>query len=180
MSSVKQEQINQIVGDDTRKRPLEDSAEDVELSNDFINQVVRRLSVPADGIPTNVSKFYSNETNLSNEVQAYAKIAGRDWTFYVKSLRVLIGRNTDPHPPIPGQPAKEDEVDIDLGPSKVVSRRHASISYNMNTQRWELFILGRNGLKIDGKRVTASTRESPVVLTSGNVIDIGVLLWRYV
>ncbi|GME82111.1 unnamed protein product [Ambrosiozyma monospora] len=131
------------------------------------------MFVPADGIPTNVSKFYSNETNLSNEVQAYAKIAGRDWTFYVKILRVLIGRNTDPHPPIPGQPPKEDEVDIDLGPSKVVSRRHASISYNMNTQRWELFILGRNGLKIDGKRVTASTRESPVVLTSGNVIDIG-------
>lgn len=60
-------------------------------------------------MPTNVSKAYNNEQNLSNEVQAYAKIAGKDWTFYVKHLKVSIGRNTDSH-----NPAKvEEPIDID-------------------------------------------------------------------
>ncbi|KAG7739360.1 hypothetical protein KL932_003454 [Ogataea haglerorum] len=138
--------------------------------NDLINQVIKNLAVPPDNIPTTVSRVYNNERNLNNEVQAYAKIAGRDWTFYVKSLKVLIGRNTDSH----GADRHEDKVDIDLGPSKVVSRKHASISYNLEERRWELVILGRNGLKIDAQRINSTSNGSgPIFLNSGNIIDIG-------
>lgn len=112
---------------------------------------------------TNVGKNFSNSKNLQSEIQAYAKIAGRDWTFYVKTLSVGIGRNTDNKP--------EDVVDIDLGPSKVVSRRHAAINYNLDSRRWELNVLGRNGLKIDGARVNHD--DEPYPLHSGSVIDIG-------
>ncbi|KAH3663703.1 hypothetical protein OGAPHI_005104 [Ogataea philodendri] len=134
------------------------------------NEVIKSLSVPPDNIPTTVSRIYNNDRNLNNEVQAYAKIAGRDWTFYVKSLKVLIGRNTDSH----ATDRPEDLVDIDLGPSKVVSRKHASISYNLEERRWELVILGRNGLKIDAQRINSTSNGSgPVFLNSGNIVDIG-------
>lgn len=58
------------------------------------NAVISALAVPEQS--TTVSKQYSNERNVATEVQAYAKISGRDWTYYVKNLEVSIGRNTDP------------------------------------------------------------------------------------
>ncbi|ODV83931.1 hypothetical protein CANARDRAFT_9219 [[Candida] arabinofermentans NRRL YB-2248] len=155
-----------------KKRYMEDSSNELPYDdpNESINQVIKHLSIPPDNIPTTVSRMYSNDRNLNNEVQAYAKISGRDWTFYVKTLKVLIGRNTDSH----NIDKSEERVDIDLGPSKVVSRKHASISYNLESRRWELVILGRNGLKIDGSRVNStSDGTGPVFLNSGNIVDIG-------
>lgn len=59
----------------------------------LINAVISVLQTPEQ--LTMVSKQYSNERNLATEVQAYAKISGRDWTYYVKGLEISIGRNTD-------------------------------------------------------------------------------------
>lgn len=145
-----------------RKRHLEESELPYEDSAELINRVIKNLVVAAD--PTNVAEKYANSLNVSNEVQAYAKIAGRNWTYYVKTLKVSIGRNTESH--------AADEVDIDLGPSKVVSRRHAEIQYNLDARRWELFVYGRNGLKVDGVRVDLPY-GAPFVLGSGNILDVG-------
>ncbi|SCV05456.1 LANO_0H07888g1_1 [Lachancea nothofagi CBS 11611] len=131
-------------------------------NQDLINAVISVLGTPEQ--PTTVASVHSNERNLATEVQAYAKIAGRDWTLYVKHLVLTIGRNTDP---------QDQTVDIDLGPAKVVSRKHATIKYNLSGGFWELQVQGRNGAKVDFKRVGAGPQADPVQLQSGSILDIG-------
>ena len=128
------------------------------------------LAIPEN--KTVVAEKYANDKNQATEVQAYAKIAGNNWTFYVKSLSISIGRNTEPAPNQPPIP-KESTIDIDLGPAKVVSRQHASINYNLNSRMWELFVSGRNGAKIDGSRIPCGPDSTPSPLYSGAVVDIG-------
>lgn len=130
---------------------------------DLINAVISVLGSPDQ--PTTVASVYSNDRNMATEVQAYAKIAGRDWTFYVKHLTVTIGRSTDP---------KDQAVDIDLGPAKVVSRQHATIKYNLTDGVWELRVQGRNGAKVDFlNRIFSGPQAQPVPLSSGTILDIG-------
>ncbi|AMD19679.1 HCL472Cp [Eremothecium sinecaudum] len=129
---------------------------------DLINAVISVLDAPKD--ETTVSQVYSNEKNTATEVQAYAKISGRDWTYYVKDMFTSIGRNTSP---------QDQSVHIDLGPAKVVSRLHASIGFNLNTGIWELRVLGRNGAKINFHRIPSGPNTEPVPLSSGTILDIG-------
>lgn len=130
---------------------------------DVVNAVISSLQYPDE--KTNVSINYSNERNIATEVQAYAKISGSNWTFYVKSLAISIGRNTDNNQNTSGF------VDIDLGPAKVVSRQHATITYNLDLRCWELKILGRNGAKVDGQKVSLDSTPTPLHL--GAILDIG-------
>lgn len=132
---------------------------------ELTNAVISALSGPEH--PTMVSQVYSNDKNSATEVQAYAKIAGSNWTYFVKSLETTIGRNTDVTKP------DEKLIDIDLGPAKVVSRKHATISYNLVTRVWELNVAGRNGAKIDTARIACGPNAPPAVLKSGSVMDIG-------
>ena len=128
----------------------------------MINAVISVLDAPKEA--TTVSQVYSNDKNTATEVQAYAKISGRDWTYYVKDMMTSIGRNTSP---------QDRSVHIDLGPAKVVSRQHASISFNLNTGIWELRVLGRNGAKINFHRIPSGPNTDPVPLSSGTILDIG-------
>lgn len=78
---------------------------------------------------------------------------------------MTIGRNAE-------GATQQDEganAQIDLGPSKVVSRVHAQIAYSLNSRKWQLTVQGRNGLKVNGVRLT----ESPYALSSGDVLDVG-------
>ncbi len=75
------------------------------------------------------------------EEKAYAKLMSDTQTYFVQSLSVVIGRSS----------SSSDEaihVDIDLGKSKTISRRHAKIEYDFQTRTWLLYVLGRNGLKV--------------------------------
>lgn len=139
----------------------------------LINAVISVLQGPEQA--TMVSKQYSNERNLATEVQAYAKISGKDWTYYVKGLEISIGRNTDTAVSLPTVDVKDGNstIDIDLGPAKVVSRKHAVIKFNMQHGGWELLVLGRNGAKVNFKRVQVGPAAPPVLLTSGTILDIG-------
>ncbi|ODQ79031.1 hypothetical protein BABINDRAFT_29220, partial [Babjeviella inositovora NRRL Y-12698] len=131
---------------------------------DLVNAVISVLATPEE--VTNVSLNFANDKNSASEVQAYAKISGNSWTYYVKQLSVSIGRNTESAV----GPANVDLVDIDLGPAKVVSRAHAAINYNLSTRVWELVVSGRNGAKVDGNRVGIN---EPTALHSGAIVDIG-------
>lgn len=131
---------------------------------DMVNAVISVLQKPEE--KTNVAIRYANDKNLATEVQAYAKIAGQDWTYYVKSLKIPIGRNTD------NGLGPQSLVDIDLGPAKVVSRQHAIITYNLDLRYWELKVLGRNGAKVDGQKVPFGSDHS-TPLHSGAILDIG-------
>lgn len=150
-----------------QKRPREEDLPKFDDPTDLINAVISTLQAPEER--TNVSTTYANDKNLATEVQAYAKIAGRDWTFYVKALAISIGRNTDN---IPGAAPPAQQVDIDLGPAKVVSRQHAVITYNIDLRCWELKVLGRNGARVDGTKIAVGSQHS-TPLHSGAILDIG-------
>ena len=162
-----------------RKRTLPDDQLDnsglptFDDHQDMISAVISTLQAPEE--KTNVALTYANDKNLETEVQAYAKIAGRDWTYYVKSLAISIGRNTDMsssssmNNPNGGSGPL---IDIDLGPAKVVSRQHASITYNLDLRCWELKVSGRNGARIDGSKITVGSHEVNA-LHSGAILDIG-------
>ncbi|KAG5360936.1 Fork-head transcriptional regulator 2 [Yarrowia sp. B02] len=126
------------------------------------NQVISGLTCPPN---LQVAQDYANHKTPSFEVQAYAKLAGQNWTYFVQKLHVIIGRSSE-----------QQEVDIDLGPAKVVSRKHASIEYNSEAQQWQLWVRGRNGVKVD--RVVY--KEGHVALRSGSVVDIGGVQMMFV
>ncbi|KAK9367017.1 fork head domain-containing protein [Lipomyces kononenkoae] len=117
---------------------------------------------------------YANDKNSNTEVQAYAKLAGSTWTYYVRELRVTIGRFSEP---VSGLEDTAERVDIDLGPAKVVSRRHSIIRYDLNSRSWVIAITGRNGVKIDGRLY----KDGKVVeLHSGNILDVGGVQMMFV
>ncbi|CAH2352746.1 fork head protein homolog 2 [[Candida] railenensis] len=158
-----------------RKRSIADEDELPSFDDpaDLVNAVITQLQTPEER--TTVSLTFANNNNVPTEVQAYAKIAGPDWTFYVKSLAVSIGRNTEQPPPAPNTNNTSNTnnnvlIDIDLGPAKVVSRQHANIIYNLDLRCWELKVLGRNGARIDGQKVAVTTSNP---LHSGAILDIG-------
>ncbi|KAL8772955.1 MAG: hypothetical protein Q9209_001975 [Squamulea sp. 1 TL-2023] len=129
--------------------------------------------------PVNVATQHSNaKSEGAQTVQAYAKFCGRDWTYYVKELRVVLGRPPDAvshyssslgteSSPVPREDAPK--VDIDLGPSKVVSRSHAEIVYKTDNATWRLQVKGRNGVKKNDQYIRRG-QESP--LGCGDVLEI--------
>ncbi|KAH0553260.1 hypothetical protein GP486_006590, partial [Trichoglossum hirsutum] len=155
---------------------------DAELSPDqIVNTVIATLALPKYEVMVSVE--HANDKNAREHkdgVQAYAKLAGRDWTYYVKRLKVNIGRPPDPVRPSNSDGAHTspqqavalgDVVDIDLGPNKLVSRQHATIEYDMNGGRnWQIFVNGRNGVRLDELLLKRGARAD---LSSGNVLEIG-------
>lgn len=108
--------------------------------------------------------------------QAYAKIAGRGWTFYVDQLEVRIGRPSEERQTGSQSTTAADASDldnslvhIDLGPSKLVSRHHAEIRYDAKTGQWHIIVNGRNGVKLDEALLA---RGETGILHSGCVIDV--------
>lgn len=139
--------------------------ESQELTNAEIDFIVSGLILPDQ--QTQVAVDYANNKTSNVEVQAYAKLAGSSWTYYVRTLNVVIGRTSEPA-------GEDSDVQIDLGPAKVVSRRHATIQYN--GEFWELTVSGRNGVKVD--RVTH--KEGTLRLHSGHILDIGGVQMMFV
>lgn len=152
--------------------------------NDYdqvVSRVAQHLLAPRDQT-IQASKDHSNAIHETNKagVQAYAKIAAQDWTFYVTKLAVNIGRSSDPPPQHPeGYDPESDEehIHIDLGPSKMISRQHAIIYFNSNQEKWFLQVKGRNGVKVDGN-IMKSGQSGP--LASGEVLEIGGIEMMFV
>ncbi|ODV92947.1 hypothetical protein CANCADRAFT_95540 [Tortispora caseinolytica NRRL Y-17796] len=126
-----------------------------------INRKISSLPLPRQTIQVAID--HANSDSYQGDIRAYGKIAGPNWTYYIKEVELLIGRNyTGP------DNTPEDNVQIDLGPSKVVSRKHAAIIYDYQSKNWFLHVLGRNGLKIDGIHY----KSGAVFLRSGSHIEI--------
>ncbi|OBZ81142.1 Fork-head transcriptional regulator 2, partial [Choanephora cucurbitarum] len=85
---------------------------------------------------TSMASTEQTVTDSSKEtVQAYAKLEGEDFCYYIRTLQVTLGRRVK----------KPDSVDIPLGNIKSVSRQHARLFYNFTTQRFEMMVFGKNG-----------------------------------
>jgi hypothetical protein len=123
-----------------------------QLSNDdLLNQIVLSLSLPVREIV--VADSHSNQRYSAAE-QAFAKLSGQNWTYYLNETQIVIGRGE-----------KESNVDVDLGPGKMVSRRHARIAYE--DEDWWLTVDGRNGLKADGNSISMNEK---ITLANGFVL----------
>ncbi|KAG6015905.1 hypothetical protein E4U54_002745 [Claviceps lovelessii] len=135
------------------------------------DHVVSQVTQQLRGHSVQASKDHANTIHEANRdgVKAYAKVAAQDWTFYITKLAVNIGRAPElVHGDEDGD--NEAQVHIDLGPSKMVSRDHASICFDSKEEKWMLQIKGRNGAKVDGRPLKPRALHP---LTSGEVIEIG-------
>lgn len=142
-----------------------------------------------------VSRDHSNDSLASSAgIKAFAKIAGKDWTFYVKKLATSIGRAAEAVYPTAANASESEErstpaaeasrdpsafpiegaipgkVDIDLGPHKLVSRQHAEIYFDAESETWFILVNGRNPIKVNE---TLVRRGEKMKLHCGHVIEIG-------
>lgn len=159
----------------------DNDSEDDEIlsSSDLIESVISYLGISKE--PVAVSLEHANTVAGTEKIQAYAKIAGKDWTYYVHDQVVNIGRPPDdrqiPAPQhgvsSPVQDLKDQfPVHIDLGPSKIVSRHHASIFYDgesMDGGGWYVRVNGRNGVRVDNQLLKRGTKFQ---LHSGAILEI--------
>lgn len=141
----------------------EDSGEEdseAAANNDLIESVISYLQVAKE--PVNAQTQYANDKDVNVEkVNAYAKIAGKEWTYFVVEQNVNIGRPPDNKDTGSGSglvssPAADlrdtFQVQIDLGPNKVVSRHHASVFYDSDYPEgggWHVRVNGRNGVRLN-------------------------------
>lgn len=92
---------------------------------------------------------------------------------------VNIGRPPDERPTLNGASSPVTDlkdvlpVHIDLGPSKIVSRHHASIYYDadfpVDEGGWHLRVNGRNGVRVNNVLVKKGLRRQ---LRSGDILEI--------
>ncbi|EDU39661.1 forkhead transcription factor fkh1 [Pyrenophora tritici-repentis] len=148
------------------------------------NVLIAALRVPAY-IPHAAIDYANDLQSQRNEgknITAFAKIAARDWCFFVQETQVRIGRadnnsRANPHssqPNIAGMPASDADrqdwgVHIDLGPERQISRVHAEINFEPTDQKWYINVNSRNGLKLDDRHLT---RGEKAPLHSGICISI--------
>lgn len=136
----------------------------------IVDQVADHLIVPP-GQLVQASNDHSN-ARLSGEdgINAYGKVVGHGWTFYVKKTTINIGRSSDPPQPIDPDNL-DDFIHIDLGPSKMISRRHASVFFSENYEggKWILQVRGRNGVRLN---MTSVPPDMMRPLGSGDVLEI--------
>ncbi|CZS95781.1 hypothetical protein WAI453_001612 [Rhynchosporium graminicola] len=178
-----EETVEEPVPEPKPEEPLPTSRDDLTMDDDrLIEAVIPFLAMPPRFVQ--VAKDHSNEhfeQTPNHSVTAYAKLAGKDWSFYVTEIKLSIGRPPEAEPAAPSGeggdesavfPSKEKEtaIDIDLGPNKVVSRSHAEIFYDSENECWTLRVLGRNGVKIDNLNLRRGDRH---VLVNGEILEIG-------
>ncbi|RPA75705.1 hypothetical protein BJ508DRAFT_16531 [Ascobolus immersus RN42] len=136
-------------------------------------------------ITINAANDHANDKNAREHkdgIQAYAKLSGCNWTYYVRTLKIVIGRPPDHargQSNSPTQPPQaQDSVDIDLGPNKIISRQHAIVQYDSEERgTWQMVVLGRNGAKVDDKTVE---KGGTVDLRSGAIVEIGGVQMMFV
>ncbi|KAG2173878.1 hypothetical protein INT43_005298 [Umbelopsis isabellina] len=93
------------------------------------------------------------------------KLAGFSWTHYITYDNVILGRSQSND-----DSDVKDARHVSFGTSKAISRKHAEIKHDTIKDRWELYVYGRNGVKLNG--LFRKPPCKPVVLETGALIDI--------
>ncbi|KAG2734453.1 hypothetical protein G9P44_002459 [Scheffersomyces stipitis] len=147
--------------DNERKKPLSLS-----------QQELRRNSalVPITGDGAVASSSVGHE---SSKISAYARLDFDNFTFFVQTLQVVLGRKSNDQL----LQGSHHAVDVHLSSKKAISRRHAKIFYNFGTQRFEISILGRNGAFVDD---TFVEKGITVPLQDGTKLQIGDIPFSFV
>ncbi|EMR10091.1 hypothetical protein PNEG_01841 [Pneumocystis murina B123] len=106
------------------------------------------------------------EPQPSRNVQAYAKLEFDAFSFYIQTLQVIIGRKVN----------KLDQVDVHIGSTKAISRQHAKLFYDFTSQRFEIFVMGKNGAFINEEFVECG---QTIPLYDKTKIQIGKVLFTF-
>ena len=114
-----------------------------------------------------------SEDDESSKISAYARLDFENFTFFVQTLQVVLGRQSNEEL----LQSSHHAVDVHLSSKKAISRRHAKIFYNFGTQRFELSILGRNGAFVDDLFVE---KGITVPLVDGTKIQVGDIPFQFV
>ena len=135
-------------------------------SQELVDLIVRYLDVNTKD-PVGAAEQYANPKITENgdmHTEAYAKICGREWTYYVRKTMITLGRESD-------EPQSEpsESVEIDLGPSKHVSRKHAQIYFDTDEDAWRVAVFGRNGVRLNDDVVKKNDSRS---IHSGDVLGM--------
>lgn len=142
----------------------------------YADKIIPRLRTATYQV--NAALLYSNGNNKTTP--AFARISGKDWTYFVMETEFTIGRPVRPAKPKLGgstSPAQSDgagsgsefPIQIDLGPDQQVSRVHAIVSFVGEAEAWKIIVNGRNGLLVDDRRFEKGQESW---LHSGAVISI--------
>ena len=136
------------------------------------NTVTENNSTDAETTERKSSVPINENLPLPNEqptIFAYARLDFQSFTFYVQTLHAIIGRRSEND--------FSHKVDVNLGPSKSISRRHAQIFYNFGTGRFELSIIGKNGAFVDDIFVE---KGNTVPLRNKTKIQIGQIPFQFI
>lgn len=155
-------------------------------NKELVESVVSYLSISKEA--PGVLRQHGNDMSPGNneqKVSAYAKLSGKDWTYFVLDPVTYLGRTAEdderggPHRVESSPAGSVFTPHIDLGPSKLVSRKHATISYEDSDAEgiqdppeesgWHLRVGGRNGVKLNTALIKKGGRQR---LKSGDVIDV--------
>ncbi|MCJ1274373.1 transcription factor [Puttea exsequens] len=162
------EEVVDAQADDSDGTTIEDDAPEPE---DIIDEVIQCLEVP--DYTTNAQNTYNNKNYDGEErIDAFAKLSGREWTYYVQQAEIILGRLPAPFPndTKTGSADPSEDVDIDLGPNKLISRGHAMLKYDEEDEYWYIHVHGRNGITVDNVRINPPGKK---LLKSGTILAIG-------
>ncbi|KAI1212249.1 uncharacterized protein F4807DRAFT_457748 [Annulohypoxylon truncatum] len=182
------EHVPNIKVEEPQSEPIEDEGSSLTVDNSNPegssddDRLITLVTQHLKSIHTQASRDHANAIHESKteDIEAYAKISAQDWTYYIRSLSINIGRTSEPSHTRPSGQDDEDKdfVHIDLGPSKTFSRQTAIIYYDSDPGKWYLLPKGRNGLKVDN--VALKKTDDPHALSSGEVIEIGGIEMMFV
>ncbi|KAF9419923.1 Pre-rRNA-processing protein fhl1 [Entomortierella beljakovae] len=144
-----------------------------DLQAQVANTATAFLNSNTSGIPNAIyqtpgttSVPTTNGDTSSEPVQAYAKLEGDSFCYYIRTLQVTFGRKA----------SSSDHVDIHLGPTKAISRQHARLFYNFTTQRFEMMVFGKNGAFVNDQFIEKGVT---VPLENRTKIQIGEVSFSF-
>ena len=148
----------------------EGDASDEEDSQELVDLIVPFLDVNTNE-PVLAAEEHANSKVTENgrkDITAYAKICGREWTYYVRDAKITFGREPDKNDESKGE-TSDPPVSVDLGPSKTVSRKHAQLYYHTTEGKWHVEVFGRNGVKVNDGQLK---KHEDRAIQSGDVLGI--------
>ena len=146
---------------------------------DTADLIIPYLKTASDTVA--VAEQYPNhrteEKYGKGNINAFAKLCGKEWTYYVLHAQIYFGRAPDgfharqAREETAAQESGEDHppIAIDLGPSKIVSRTHAELRYSQTDDGWYIYAYGRNGVRVDETNLKKGQNTR---IKSGTIITI--------
>lgn len=105
--------------------------------------------------------------NSTTHVRAYAKLQGNSWEYYIQKLAVVLGKGPD----MGSSSSSSSGVDVFLGASDGVSKKHLRIEYNTHERQWELYCFGKAGVIVNGDRYEPFCHPVPLISRYGSLMQ---------